>query len=537
MQIDMKNFTILFFCCFATVCSWAHGLDHGTESLKKWSISGKKSPIAGSFLMLKANEVYVEDAHHRVLHFPITAFSAADQVFVKEKYAQIEYLNKAIIQTSPVVPTIPDEGFIGAWVMFGIALILCAGWLLFAPKQRKLALAVFSFCALVGLYSFKSKLEAVLFGTDPAFIDSAFIPFKPEVNTRWDNTYFYVESKGIPSHPMMSGITSWQQQVPIPQCYIGANAWSIPLNPVLAATPVPVNAQHFLRGAIAVAANGVAIFNPYTNTGVDAKLDGQLDVYGGHCGRADDYHYHTAPMFLDSQSIDIVPIAFALDGFAVYAGQEPDGSPMSALDANHGHFGSNGVYHYHGSENAPYMIGNMVGQVTEDNTLQIIPQAAANPIRPAGTPLQGAVITNCVPTSSNGFQLNYVRNGQNYAVNYSWTNNGMYTFNFITPSATTTSTYNGFVPCLVPTAVDDVIAANGFEIYPNPSNGRFALKLGEDLNINDLQSVTIFDLHGKLVYQTTYSQAVVEGLQLPKGVYLVKIQGAGFQWTRKIMIQ
>lgn len=35
--------------------------------------------------------------------------------------------------------------------------------------------------------------------------------------------------------------------------------------------------QHFTRGAIAVAVNGVPIFNPYTNTGVDAFLDGQLD--------------------------------------------------------------------------------------------------------------------------------------------------------------------------------------------------------------------------------------------------------------------
>jgi hypothetical protein len=537
MQVDMKNFTILFFCCFAAVCTWAHGLEHGTEGLKQWTILGEKSPIAGSFLMLKAHEIYLEDAQHRILHFPITAFSEADQAFAKEKHAQIEHLNKAILQVAPLAPTTKDNGFIGAMVLFGIALVLCAGWLFFAPKQTKLALAVFSLCTLAGLYSFKAQIEAVCFGTDPAFIDSAFIPFKPAVNTHWDNTYFYVESKGIPSHPMMSGITGWQQQVPIPQCYIGANAWSIPLNPEIAATPVPVSPQHFLRGAIAIAANGVAIFNPYTNTGVDAKLDGQLDVYGGHCGRADDYHYHTAPMFLDSQSVDIVPIAFALDGFAVYAGKEPNGSPMSALDANHGHYGANGVYHYHGSENAPYMIGNMVGKVTEDNTLQIIPQASAQPIRPAGTPLQGAVITNCIPIGSNGYKLNYVRNGQNYAVDYSWTNNGVYTFNFISPTATTTSTYNGFVPCLVPTAVEDINTAKGFEIFPNPSSGGFALKLGESLNINDLQTITMFDLQGKLVYAYKAGTQMVEGLTLPKGVYLVKLQFNGFQLTRKVILQ
>jgi hypothetical protein len=105
-------------------------------------------------------------------------------------------------------------------------------------------------------------------GNDPVWMDSAFAPFRPAVNTRWDNNWFYVESKGIPAHNMMVGITSWQQQVPIYQCYIGTNAWSIPMNPVKAITPVPVNNQHFLRGAVAIAANGVPIFNPYTNTGL-----------------------------------------------------------------------------------------------------------------------------------------------------------------------------------------------------------------------------------------------------------------------------
>jgi hypothetical protein len=533
----MKKFTILFFCCVAAVCTWAHGFEDGTRALKQWTISGQKSTIKGSFLMFKANEVYLEDAHHRVLHFPVTAFSVEDQSFIKEKYAQIEHLNKEVLQASPAVTKTVKKGLTDAFLWFGFGLILCVCLLFLAQKQRKLALAILSVCALAGSYSFKSKLETIFFGTDPAFIDSAFIPFKPAVNTHWDNTYFYVESKGIPSHPMMSGITGWQQQVPIPQCYIGANAWSIPLNPEIAATPVPVSPQHFLRGAIAIAANGVAIFNPYTNTGVDAKLDGQLDVYGGHCGRADDYHYHTAPMFLDSQSVDIVPIAFALDGFAVYAGKEPDGSPMSALDANHGHYGTNGVYHYHGSENAPYMIGNMVGKVTEDNTLQIIPQASAKPVRPAGTPLQGAVITNCVPTGPNGYKLNYVRNGQNYAVDYSWTNNGVYTFNFISPTATTTSNYNGFVQCMVPTSVEDIQSAHGFEIYPNPSSGGFALKLGNDLNINDLQTITMFDLQGKLMYAFKTGTQSVEGLTLPKGVYLVKVQFKGFQLTRKVILQ
>ena len=115
---------------------------------------------------------------------------------------------------------------------------------------------------------------------------------------------------------------------------------------------------------------------------------------------------------------------------AVYGAYEPDGILMTSLDANHGH-NYNGEYHYHGTANAPYMIGNMVGQVTEDASAQIIPQAAASPVRPAQTPLNGALISGVVPNGINGYILSYVLNNQNYQVSYSWTSNGLYTFNFI----------------------------------------------------------------------------------------------------------
>ena len=64
----------------------------------------------------------------------------------------------------------------------------------------------------------------------------AFRPFD-RVKTRWDDKYLYVESNGLPDHPMMKGIRAWQQQVPLPQPYTGDNAWRIPLNPVPAKSP------------------------------------------------------------------------------------------------------------------------------------------------------------------------------------------------------------------------------------------------------------------------------------------------------------
>jgi len=408
-------------------------------------------------------------------------------------------------------------------------------------KKIKYLVPVLSVGVIMTFYSFTKKAMKTLSSfTNTSFIDSAFAPFKPNVHTYWNSTYFYVESKGIPLHQMMIGIASngWQQQVPIPQCYIGTNAWPIPLNPVIAASPVPVNPSHFSRGAIAIAANGVAIFNPYTNTGVDAFLDGQLDNFGGHCGRADDYHYHTAPLHLYSITSSTLPIAFALDGFAVYGNVEPDGTPMLALDANHGHYRS-GIYHYHGSASAPYMIANMVGQVTEDPTFQIIPQAQASPVRPGQTPLPGALITNCQPNGTgNGYALTYLLSSQTHTVDYNWTASGVYTFNFLSPTATSTSTYNGFVQCTVPTAINENKNENtNLLIYPNPTNDILVLQFNDAIQEKDVQSISIYNTDGKLVYKTEGLNKNIDIKQFSKGTYFLQIQMSNFQITKKVLVQ
>ncbi|MFM7107037.1 MAG: phospholipid-binding protein, partial [Planctomycetaceae bacterium] len=52
---------------------------------------------------------------------------------------------------------------------------------------------------------------------------AAFAPFEKlkAVATRRDDRWFYVESNGMPDHPLMVGIRAWQQQVPLPQSYTG----------------------------------------------------------------------------------------------------------------------------------------------------------------------------------------------------------------------------------------------------------------------------------------------------------------------------
>ena len=116
-------------------------------------------------------------------------------------------------------------------------------------------------------------------------VEATFAPFAPAVRTRFDDRNFYVESNGMPNHPMMVGITAWQQQVPVPQTYTGNNAWRFPLTPQPAAVPLSAR-EHFFRGAIAIAADGVPIFNPIKNDGrTDTFLAGELDTFGGHAGQ------------------------------------------------------------------------------------------------------------------------------------------------------------------------------------------------------------------------------------------------------------
>jgi len=256
---------------------------------------------------------------------------------------------------------------------------------------------------------------------------ASFAAFAPAVKVRWDDQFLFVESHGLPDHGMMTGITAWQQQVPLPQDYTGANAWQIPLAPVPAATPISVE-NHFLRGAIALAANGVPIFNPQNNRGELSYEIGELDQWGGHCGRADDYHYHIAPLHLQETIGRDKPVAYALDGYPIFGLKEPDGSAPLGLDEIGGHSTPALGYHYHASEKYPYVIGGFHGEVTEREG-QVDPQPRARPVRPALQPLRGARITDFV-THANRSELTYEVGGTAQKIVYTVNADGTVAFEF-----------------------------------------------------------------------------------------------------------
>ena len=270
-----------------------------------------------------------------------------------------------------------------------------------------------------------------------------FKAFAPKIRTRFDERYLYVEGDGLPAHATMIGITAWQQQVPLPQDYTGTNAWRIPLRPVPAKNPASIR-NRFLRGAIAIAANGIPIFNPQNNRGEISAEIGELDRWGGHCGRADDYHYHAAPLHLQDTLGKSLPIAFALDGYAIYGLKEPDGAEPKGLDAFNGHTTSSLGYHYHASTRYPFVNGGFHGEVTELEG-QVDPQPRAQSVRPALTALRGAEITGYqAKDNGRGGRLTYHVGGKTGSVEFAPLLSGAWKFSFVEPDGTKREeTYRG----------------------------------------------------------------------------------------------
>jgi phosphatidylethanolamine-binding protein (PEBP) family uncharacterized protein/Ca2+-binding EF-hand superfamily protein len=254
-----------------------------------------------------------------------------------------------------------------------------------------------------------------------------FLAFQ-RLELKWDKDFLFVGSNGMPDHNMMVGITAWQQQVPLPQNYTGDNMWRIPLHPVPAKTPAIVEG-HFLRGAIALGVNGIPIFNPQNNRGEVSYEIGELDQWGGHCGRADDYHYHITPLHLQQVVGKGMPVAYALDGYPIYGLTEPDGSPVGRLDECHGHEDAKVGYHYHASTKRPYLQSAFHGEVVEAEG-QVDPQPRAQGVRPDTPPLRGAEITGFESSGSNSYKLSYQVGGDKRSITYSINSDGTYPFEF-----------------------------------------------------------------------------------------------------------
>lgn len=81
-----------------------------------------------------------------------------------------------------------------------------------------------------------------------------------------------------------------------------------------------------------------------------------------------------------------------------------------------------------------------------------------------------------------------------------------------------------------PISEEDVI---DFEIYPNPSSGFFEIDLG--LNENDINSVIVYDMLGKIVYKAPFSK-ILDLEMLGNGSYLLEFHTKDVKYSKKIQV-
>ena len=255
--------------------------------------------------------------------------------------------------------------------------------------------------------------------------------FDSEVSVECSNGQAQLSGDTYPDHELLNGIVATNEQTVVPAVDYTS---PIPLAPVL------TDEAKTRDAALAVAVNGVPIYD-YTGGGEmsqddlahyqaqhDTVATQQLDICGGHAGRGDDYHYHATPTCMIEMMPNAGPdaiIGWAFDGFPIYGDLNPDGSPIAegALDICNGQEDETFGYRYHATEEAPYIIQCIMGEVGDMAELpRVSPLAGANGGRgaEAGRPPTGGVDNlSYTQDEATGLRsLTYSYEGEDYYINY-----------------------------------------------------------------------------------------------------------------------
>ena len=236
---------------------------------------------------------------------------------------------------------------------------------------------------VISALSASEHCEAIIASVKEAgFIDT-------EAIVTCDDGHAYIHSDSYASHVMMTGIVATNEQIPVP-----APGYYAPIkfNPGFTGELLTRDSS------LAVAVNGIPIFD-YSSGGEMSSDElyhyherqdtihlKQLDICGGHTGRGDDYHYHELPRCMLEQMAnkDENPIiGWGFDGFPLYANNNPDGTPIEpgTLDVCNGQPDPVYGYRYHTSDQPPYIIQCLVGEVGD---LDAVPTIGFD--RPIGRP-------------------------------------------------------------------------------------------------------------------------------------------------------
>lgn len=132
--------------------------------------------------------------------------------------------------------------------------------------------------------------------------------------------------------------------------YVGggiSRTYLIPVDPV----PLANGAGSIGRAGVGVALNGIALDPPAPVDRIKAAYTiAAFDDCGGHINPFEGYHYHAATGCMRSVSsgdAHSALIAYALDGYGIYALADASGAEPSGLDNCRGHTDTTRGYHYH----------------------------------------------------------------------------------------------------------------------------------------------------------------------------------------------
>lgn len=139
------------------------------------------------------------------------------------------------------------------------------------------------------------------------------------------------------------------------------------------------------------------------------------------------------------------------------------------------------------------------------------------------------------------------------AYSYTWTTpNGVYPFNYVTPTPSVigAQTYsvagtltNGcyayssitftVIDCSILSGLTNHEIVDGIEIFPNPNNGNFTLKL------NAASKVSIYNNLGELISKESYSEGRTEvALQhKAKGIYFITVENIYMRKVFRMIIE
>ena len=293
MLIKLTLVTLLWLLA-GNVFAHPGGHYHKGDVLNSWTLTNGQI-VMGNFSKGYGDQLVLEQLGGKLIYVSLQSLSAQDQLLARFKINKFKQLNEAL-NAAPVnsykTELVKNPQYLMVSLFFSLlVLLIIANVHLLNRKNNsygnnrwKFSLsAIAAVCLMVACKKSNDNTTAVTTTTIPitrvTFLDSAFAPYTPFVTTAVGTTYYTVASNGLPAHNIMAGITNWQQQVPTPQFYAGTNSWSIPLQSVYATTPMSTT-SNFMKGAVALAVNGVPIFNALNNRGEDSYLIGELDNWG-----------------------------------------------------------------------------------------------------------------------------------------------------------------------------------------------------------------------------------------------------------------